>query len=292
MKTMIVRGLRGSGQSSDFLLTTTVHSLPVVDDIVWHTIEGHGNGHVVHLVTDTTIGELENGQQSEDHAGRGGLSDLIDELVVPEDLVRVDVTVPSFDVRGLGPDPEVLSTSPASLPSTVGEKHLDDFARLHEDRSLWWGLVQLLISENEDDWHDHVDDSRLKERQPESDLYQISTPSNQLILLITHESFTVDGGKGEEGSDVDAPVEDVQVSLNGHLGVEDDKLSALERLQLGDLDWGLVTQKWCETWLDESSAESKDDDGNGESTEGTVGVLDDSWNGRDDKDDVGNSTDS
>lgn len=69
--------------------------------------------------SETSISQVEDGDEKEDLAGGDGLPKLIDELVVPGDL-RGESSVLG-EVRWSGSAPEVVSSLESSLPSSVGE---------------------------------------------------------------------------------------------------------------------------------------------------------------------------
>jgi hypothetical protein len=121
--------------------------------------------------------------------------------------------------------------------------------------------------------HAHVDDSGKQVGQPEADVV-----------------LGVSGGELEEGTDVDAPVEDEHVLPDGDLGIDDDPLAVLLRSDDRALDGRLVAEKRAEGRLDEAGGEGEDDDGDDKGSE-SVAAGDDLRDGWDDEDNVGDEAD-
>lgn len=65
----------------------------VVHDIVGSTIESHTSRHGILHGTNTTIRQLENGDEEKDLTSLDGFSDLINESVIPVDFVGIDLTI-------------------------------------------------------------------------------------------------------------------------------------------------------------------------------------------------------
>jgi len=62
------------------------------------------------------------------------LLELINKLVIPKDFGNIEVTVVlSCDPTGLGSVPEVVSTLPHSLDTTIGQEGLEDLDGLEDD---------------------------------------------------------------------------------------------------------------------------------------------------------------
>jgi hypothetical protein len=248
----------------------------VVHDVVGNVVKNHRSRHVVLLITNTAVTQTIDRDKEEDVTGRQGLTDLLDKQVVPEDFGGVNVTVRLLDVGRLGKVPESVSALEDGPESTSLEKFFEDEVRLVGDGALWWGLVQALVADNEYDRHEHVDDSGLKEGQPE-----------------TNETFRVRGGDSEETTDVDTPVEDKQVSSHSCLGVKNDSLTSLEGSEDRSFDGRLVTKKWAEGGLDETGSEGEDHEGNDKGCKrlGNRTRIDNTRKGGNDEQHVSESTD-
>jgi hypothetical protein len=249
----------------------------IVHDIVGGTVESHTGRHGVLHGSDTTIGENEDRNDEENLASLDGILDFVNKLVVPEDLGGVEGTVSFVHVGRLGDIPErdtSLVSGKQLLPVSIRESLSEDVACLEEDGTLGWGLVKSLGAPEENNGGEGVQDSGLEESEPES-----------------NKSFGIGGGESEDGTDIDTPVEDEQVSLDSCLGVDDDLLSLLGVRDGGDLDGRLVTEQRSERRLDETSSEreaDEEDDKQGESG----GGGDDGGNGGNDQEEMGNNTDS
>ena len=90
------------------------------NQIVGSTVEGHGGRHRVERVSDTTVTQVEDGNNEENGTCVDRLFELIDKLVIPEDLGDVEVTmVLSRDPSGFCPVPEIVSALPHSLDTSV-----------------------------------------------------------------------------------------------------------------------------------------------------------------------------
>lgn len=97
-------------------------------------------------------------------------------------------------------------------------------------------------------------------------------------------------GNRHETTDVDTPVENEEVSLDSCCRVDNNSLSRLQSLEGGALDRRLVTEQRTETRLDETRGETENEQTEDE-RDVTVAAGNDGRNGRDNEQDVGESTD-
>jgi len=126
----IARALKSDDQRDS---SSSVYDRLTRDQIVGSTVEGHGGRHRVERVSDTTVTQVENGNDEENGTGVNRLFKLIDELVIPKDLGDIEVTmVLGSDPTGFGPVPEIVSALPHSLHTSVREQGLEDFDSLDE----------------------------------------------------------------------------------------------------------------------------------------------------------------
>jgi len=176
-------------------------------------------------------------------------------------LVNVAVTL--ADSRGAG-----------GVPATTAHGEADNTEGVGDNRALGRELDEAGASVPEDEGHEHVDDAGEEVGEPEANI-----------------TGSVLGGNLEESTDVDAEVEDVQVTRDGSLGVDDNPAAVLLSVESGLLDGRLVTEKGSKRGLDEAGGESKDNDRDDEDTERGVGNSDDLRNSGNDEDNVGDETD-
>lgn len=243
------------------------------DNVVGNIVKSQGSRQVVEHVADTAVCQVENRNQHRDRARRERLPDFVDKQVVPEDVDAVDNTVGGLDDGRLGRVPESITALEQSQNTVTLDGSLDDSPCLDNDRSLGRGVIEALLDPPKHGGADHVDDSRFEVGEPEPD-----------------KALRVCGRDGEEPADVDAPVKDKQVALDGSLGVENVSLAGRRRLDDGPLDGRLVAQHGSQRGLDGTGGKGEDHDGE---NEGDVGVasVDDGRDGRDDEEGVGKDTD-
>ena len=114
-------------------------------------VESHRRGHVVELVSNTTVGQVENGDQEEDGTSVETLPDLIDKRVVPEYFRLVERAVAFTDVARLGGVPPSATTLEHAEETASPEQLLEYENGLVSDGSLGRGFVKLLVNDNQDD---------------------------------------------------------------------------------------------------------------------------------------------
>lgn len=104
------------------------------NQIVGSAIEGHGGRHRIERVSDTPVTQVEDGDDEKDGTSVKRLLELIDKLVIPKDFGNIEVTmILSRDPTGLGSVPEVVSTLPHSLDTTIGQEGLENLDGLEDD---------------------------------------------------------------------------------------------------------------------------------------------------------------
>lgn len=244
----------------------------VSNQVVGDTTLDHGVGHVILGVPETTVGEDEDGDEEEDGTGVESLADLVHELVVPVDL-GVDLAKLLELNRGLGLVPPCVTTTAKAHPSATAEAVHEYPPDVSEDGPLRWELDETRGSEDEDDGHEHVEDSWEQVGEPE-----------------TNETGRVLGRDLEEGSDIDTAVEDEEVALDSLLWVDNNTLALLGNLDRCLLHWRLVTKQWAQGRLDETGSKGENNDRDDERGERGVWLANDRWDSGDNEEDVGNGS--
>ena len=100
-----------------------------------------------------------------------------------------------------------------------------------------------------------------------------------------------DSGNGRERANVDTPVENVVQTLDSHLGVDYDTLTALERLDDGPRPCVLLGDQGTDVGLDTTGSETENDHADDETGESGAGI-EGRWHGGGEEDNESDDVDA